>query len=289
MLLDLTATALRWNRRRHSWRPLAEPFDPAQFNVEPIGGTAARDFVAEHHYSGSFPVAIASFGLFERVGIHQTQLVGAAVFSVPIQPRAAASYGAGHATSYDLGRFLLLDHVGGNAETWFLARALRCLRQDHAATDNADAAQLVIAYSDPVPRTDADGRIRFAGHFGGIYRDSSATYLGRTRPRSLWLTPAGTVLSDRALSKLRTDDRGAAYAYAVLRENGAPARRPAETGQAYVSRALAEGPFRRMRHGGNHIYAFPIGTAQARRRMRRKLEKDLPFPNVTDAFCGPNK
>lgn len=30
----------------------------------------------------------------------------------------------------DLGRFLLLDHVRGNAETWFLARAFRLLRLD---------------------------------------------------------------------------------------------------------------------------------------------------------------
>lgn len=284
MLLDLTTTALRWNRRRHSWRPLAEPFDPAQFSVEPIGARTARDFVAAHHYSGSFPVAVASFGLFERVGMHRTQLAGAAVFSVPIQAKAAASYGAGDAVSCDLGRFLLLDHVGGNAETWFLARALRLLRQGHS-----EAAQLVIAYSDPMPRTDADGRIRFAGHFGGIYRDSSATYLGRTRPRSVWLTPAGTVLSDRALSKLRTDDRGAAYAYAVLRQHGAPPRCLGETGPAYVGRALSEGPFRRMHHRGNHIYAFPIGTGQTRRKMRGKLEKNLPFPTVTDTFSGTNK
>jgi hypothetical protein len=66
----------------------------------------------------------------------------------------------------DLGRFLLLDRVGGNAETWFLARALRLLRLNGATQAPADQAQLVIAYSDPMPRSDCAGTIRFAASAG---------------------------------------------------------------------------------------------------------------------------
>ena len=286
MLLDLTRMAIRWTHRRHTWRPLREPFDPSRFGVEPISHAAARTFVGTHHYSGSFPVALASYGLFERTGPHRTEIVGAAVFSLPIQPRAAASYGAGTTRFCDLGRFLLLDHVGGNAETWFLARAQRLLRLDGREQTQADLQQLVIAYSDPVPRQDCTGSVRFAGHFGGIYRDSAAIYLGRTKPRRIWLTPAGTVLSERALSKLRTDDRGADYAYETLQRHGAPPRRAGEIGGAYVARALSEGPFRALRHGGNHIYAFALGAPGSRRQLRRRLERDLPRPRHTDPLAG---
>lgn len=278
MLLDLTQTALRWRHHRSTWRPMREPFNPAEFTVVPLqSASVARSFVETHHYSRSFPVALASYGLFQRTARHTTPLVGVAVFSVPIQPRAANSYGAGPITFCDLGRFILLDDIGGNAETWFLARALRLL-----AAEKTTPPALVIAYSDPMPRSDKAGKLRFAGHFGGIYRDSSGLYLGRTKPRRLFLTETGTIISDRALSKLRTDDRGAAYAYATLRSHGAPARAPGEGGAAYVTRALTEGPFRSVRHKGNHIYAFPLGNHASRRTLRQRLNRDLLLPTHTD-------
>lgn len=158
------------------------------------------------------------------------------MFSVPIQPRAAAAYGAGPVAFCDLGRFVLLNHVGSNAETWFLARALRPLAVDRLTPDGTPAYPLVIAYSDPLPCADSTGSVRFAGHFGGIYRDSSALYLGRTQPRRLWLSANGAVISERALSKLRTGDRGATYAYDMLRAHGAPTRRPGELDGDYVAR-----------------------------------------------------
>lgn len=283
MQLDLLTTSLRWRDRRATWRPRREAFNPANFQVEPLPGTnAARAFIGTHHYSGSFPAALTCYALLERTGAHRQEIAGVAVFSVPIQPRAAAAYGAGPLSFCDLGRFVLLDHVGSNAETWFLARALRLLAADRQTPDGTPAFPLVIAYSDPVPRTNSTGGIRFAGHFGGIYRDSAALYLGRTRPRRLWLSTEGTVVSERALSKLRTGDRGAAYAYGMLRALGAPKRHPGERDATYVARALTEGPFHPLRHNGNHVYAFPLGSPAARRALRRRLETGLPRPIRTD-------
>jgi hypothetical protein len=281
MILDLTATALRWRGRRTTWRPLREPFDPARFYVEPLLKTGtARAFVASHHYSHTTPVALASYGLFERVTAFQKELVGVALFSIPIQPRAAAAYGAGEAPFCDLGRFLLLDHVGSNAETYFLARALRFLQAERRS--EGTSLDLVVAYSDPVPRTDRAGQVLFNGHFGGIYRDSSALFLGRTKPRTLWLTDDGTAISDRALSKLRNDDCGAAYAYQGLIRHGAPKRCPGESGHGYVKRALTEGPFRALRHRGNFIYGFPLGSQRDRRDMRNRLHTLAEKPTKTD-------
>jgi hypothetical protein len=283
MILDLTGTEMRWRNRRSTWRPLREPFDPGRFFVAPLPKTAiARTFIETHHYSRAFPVALASYGLFERVGAFQQELCGAAVFSVPIQPRAAAAYGAGDAAFCDLGRFLLLDCIGSNAETWFLARALRLLQAERPGA--AGGPGLVVAYSDPMPRTDRAGLVHFNGHFGGIYRDSSALYLGRTKARRLWLADDGTVISDRALSKLRNDETGAGYAYETILRHGAPKRGMGEDNAAYVTRALSEGPFRPMRHRGNHIYCFPLGSRGDRRELHRKMKRDLNKPNKTDAY-----
>lgn len=282
MILDLTGAALRWRARRSTWRPLREPFDPAQFHVEPLPKAAiARTFIEEHHYSRSMPVALACYGLYERTGCFQHALAGVAVFSVPIQPRAAAAYGAGAARFCDLGRFLLLSEIGSNAETWFLARALRLLQAERSNAENGP--DLVIAYSDPMPRTDRTGQVHFNGHFGGIYRESSAIYLGRTKPRRLWLADDATVISDRAMSKLRNDEKGAGYAYQTILRHGAPRRRLGEKGADYVARALTEGPFRSLRHRGNHAYAFPLGSHVNRRDLRQKLDRNLEKPRCSDA------
>jgi hypothetical protein len=40
---------------------------------------------------------------------------------------------------------------------------------------------------------------------------------------------------------------------------GAPARFLFEDGASYVSRALREGSFRRVRHPGNHVFAWQLG------------------------------
>jgi hypothetical protein len=238
--------------------------------------------VLHHHYSGSYPVEIAAYGMMECAANRTAALVGVAVFSVPVQPRAAAAYGAQDAPFCDLGRFLLLDHVPGNAETWFLRRALAGLARDKTDAEGRPAYALCLAYSDPVPRVDRRGRFTFAGHYGGIYGASSALYLGRATPRTLWLADDASVISSRALSKLRQDDKGARYAYETLRRHGAPAIRPGEASAAYVERALREGPFRPVRHRGNHVYAFPGGSTSTRRRVRARVATTLPYPTRTD-------
>ncbi|TAL36823.1 MAG: hypothetical protein EPN98_04255 [Phenylobacterium sp.] len=284
MQLDLPFVAQRWRERRQSYRPQREPLDPRRYGVVRLSGTAeARGFIVRHHYSGSYPVAIAAYGLMEARRNRSAELVGVAVFSVPVQPRAADAYGASGARSCDLGRFLLLDHVPGNAETWFLRRALAGLGQDKTGNDGRPLYSVCLAYSDPVPRVDRDGHVTFAGHYGGIYAASSALYLGRATARTLWLADDATVISSRALMKLKHGDSGARYAYETLRRHGAPPLAAGETGGAYIERALRDGPFRRLRHRGNHVYAFPCGSTTTRRAVRSRMGTALPYPVRTDA------
>jgi hypothetical protein len=109
--------------------------------------------------------------MFKRIAPFQEELVGVAVFSVPIQPKAAAAYGAPIEAKFcELGRFVLRDHVGGNGETWLLKRALAMLAKDKQRFDRRPYHDLFLSYSDPVPRTNAAGDLIDVGHVGRIYQ-----------------------------------------------------------------------------------------------------------------------
>ncbi len=251
----------RWTRGRDSYRPAGEPINTTQYGVEEIGELQAKAFVTREHYSGSYPAARVRVGLF-RAG---DGLVGVAVFSQPMNPATVPKY-LSAADGCELGRFVLRDDVPANGETWFLARCFKILRQRYPGLGG------VVSYSDPVPRTSADGVVVKPGHLGIIYRAHNGRYVGLARAENLVLDAGGRVISRRTLSKLRNDERGAAHAYAQLLAAGAPRRRPLEESVAYCQRALAEGPFRRLKHPGNLTYVWSLN-----RDTKIKL-RDKPYP-----------
>ena len=147
----------RWRRSRASFR--SDTIRTAEYDVAAIpDDTTARAFVVTHHYSASYPAARFRFGLY-----HRGTLAGVAVFSHPCNDRVLTSIFPGPATaSIDLGRFVLLDAVPGNGETWFLGRCFELLRQ-------ADIRG-VVSFSDPFPRETVAGDLFFGGHVGTIYQ-----------------------------------------------------------------------------------------------------------------------
>ncbi|WP_448205364.1 Mom family adenine methylcarbamoylation protein [Azospirillum sp. sgz302134] len=281
LTLDLTPppaarACQRWTAGRASYRSAGEPIDPRRYGVEEIDEGAARAFVMQHHYSGSYPAALFRVGLFRTAPFRRAELVGTAVFSVPMNPNAVAAH-AGTSAGCELGRFVLVDEVEANGESHFLARAFDLL----AALRDGGGAQrfrAVLSYSDPVPRSSVDGAVTLPGHVGVVYQASNARYVGRSEPRTHILDQAGRIISPRALTKLRKDERGAAYAYERLRVAGAPPRLPFESGRDYVRRALAEGPFRRLKHNGNHTYVFAVGDRRTRWDTSRTFAPALPYP-----------
>ena len=62
----------------------------------------------------------------------------------------------------ELGRLVLLDEVPGNGESWFIARCFELLRREGIVG--------VLSFSDPVPRTTADGRKVLPGIPPGFLR-----------------------------------------------------------------------------------------------------------------------
>ena len=134
--LDLTVACQRHTLKRTTYLTARPPFDPSRFGVEPIDTADTRTFVETHHYSGTFPVETASYGLFESKPNAREALVGVAVFSIPVNmPSALTALLEPGQTVCDLGRFILNDQALANAETWFLTRAYRALRQDKTLAD----------------------------------------------------------------------------------------------------------------------------------------------------------
>jgi hypothetical protein len=246
-------------------------FDPKGFEVAPIErDEVARSFVEAHHYSGAYVAAVRRYGLFARGGA----LVGVAVFSVPANDLALKPLPGSPRESLELGRFVLLDAVGFNGETWFLTRALDGLAREGWVG--------VVSFSDPEPRTRRDGEVTFAGHVGQIYQARSAVYLGRATPRTLHLFDDGTVFSARTAQKIRARERGWRHAVAQLVAHGACA--PANDTDVDLRAWLAvELPrvTRSRRHHGNHKYLFPL-----HRSARRACPASLPYPKLGRDLFG---
>ena len=266
----------RWRERRDSYRPAGEPIAASRYGVEVVEERDARAFVEGHHYSGSFPAARVSVGLHRATG-HGVELVGVATFSVGTQPQAISRWtGCSADEGVELGRFVLLDDVEANGETWFLRRAFA------AAVVELPEVRAVLAYSDPVPRTALDGRRVLPGHVGTIYQAFNARYVGCSSARTLWLDPAGRVVSGRSLTKIRKGERGAGPAVDALVAVGAPRPMLGENPAAWVRRALNEGPFRPVKHPGNHAYVWPVG-ARARETVRGLPEPIGAYPKRAEA------
>ncbi len=248
----------RWQHRRHSWRHRSEGgFNSRQYEVAPLDELSAKAFVEGHHYSGSYVAASQRYGLWDCGG----RLVGAAVLSVPVQTTVLTRPFpelVPFTESLELGRFVLLDNVPANGESWFLARAFELAARA--------GIRGVVSFSDPLPRWNA-GQLVFPGHIGTIYQASNAVYAGRGTARTLHVLPNGRLLNARSLSKLRKLERGHEYVEELLCRFGAPPRRgrnPAD----WLPGALAAAGVRLLRHPGNHRYLFRLGGRSARRTVR---------------------
>lgn len=257
----ITAVTQRWRDQRGYYRPAGESLATSRHEVAPISDDrTAKAFVCRHHYAGSYPAARFRFGFYMGA-----ELVGVAVFSHPASNRVLAVFGGEPLESVELGRFVLLDRVPGNGETWFLARCFEQLRHE--------GLRGVVSFSDPFPRTDAGGAEVFRGHIGTIYQAHNAIYLGRARKDTMRLLPDGGVLHSRTIAKIRGRDQGWRYAAALLERHGAAPLGSAEDARAWLARWVPV-LTRKVRHPGNHRYVWGLTSAQ----MRRLLPKAKSYP-----------
>lgn len=248
----------RWNGRAQSWRhPADGGFDPSRYWAARIEPARAKAFVTAHHYSGTYPAWIANYGMFET---DTGELVGVAVLSTPGSPAVLPSVFPAlepSTESADLGRFVLLDKVPANAESWLLGE----VRRQAAET----GMRGLVMFSDPVERRRADASIVTPGHVGTIYQASGCRYLGLSAPSTEWVLPDGTVFSRRAAQKVRKQDRGHRYAEMQLIAWGARPMRAGEDPAAWLAEALVAAGAVRFRHPGKHRYAIALGRTRRER------------------------
>jgi hypothetical protein len=256
-------TNQRWNNGKDRYRPAGEVIQTSHYEVALIpDDKTAKAFVCQHHYSGSYVAARRRVGLY-----HKSDLVGVAVFSQPISNKALAIFGSHAENSIELGRFVLLDSVPGNGESWFLARCFELLRSEFHG---------ILSFSDPSQRTNQHGEVVFGGHLGTIYQAHNARYLGRSTARTLRLLPNGAVLSDRSLQKIRARERGWEYSVAQLVQHGADA--PSSDLRGWLKHWL---PLltRTQRHHGNHRYAWELSP----QRLWSLPTQTQPYPKKVKA------
>jgi len=244
----------RWTRRRVSYRPAGEIFDPRFVSVQPIEESAAKAFIETHHYSASYPAARFRAGVLVKEPFRKEVLAGVGVFSVSMNQRVIPAYFDGFAPGegIELGRFVLADSLAANAESYCLARMHRLLKTA------LPAVRGVLAYCDPIERRDETGQVVKRGHVGTIYKATNATYRGVSSPRTLWLSPGGASLTDRLLSKVRLSETGERYALEKLAALGAPQRRAHEGGGDYVARLKSIAWLRPVRHPGNLAFTWQL-------------------------------
>ncbi len=276
-----TSRTQRWRDRRCRWIPQATEIDPKRLAVDVISTTEqAAPFVLAHHYSGSMPVARLSIGLFANGRGRRSELVGVCVFSHPVNdasvPKTAGL--SNPRSACDLGRLVIDQSQGGNAETFLVSRAFRLLRREKPEILS------VISYADPVCRVDALGNVILPGHVGGIYAVMAARYTGRSSPRTDLIMPDGRPISSRAISKIRNAECGQRYAMETLLRAGARPPGPRESRAGWLADLERDGFLRRQRHPGCHAYLFPLTKAA---RLAARNVPSLPYPVLNrGTTCG---
>lgn len=269
-------TCQRWANQKHTWVRRSEGgFDSRRYDVTPINETDAKTFITTHHYSGTYPAASKRYGLYDTT--LDRLLVGVAVFSIPAQAKVLTNVFdlEPYTESLELGRFCLLSGdttaPPSNAESWFLARCY-----EHLADDGIRG---IVSFADPVPRV-VDGQLLFPGHIGLIYQASNAIYTGRGTARTLTVLPDGTSLSDRALQKVRAQERGHEYVERRLIAMGATAPKAGFEPTLWLTEALNAARAVRIRHAGNLRYAMV--TNKRDRRHLKPRPAPQPYPKHVD-------
>jgi len=255
-----TLLCQRWREHRSLYKPARDVIDPNNYDVAPVAMSIAKDFCARHHYAGSsYPACRYRFGLFRK-----SQLAGVAVFSVPMSEKTLTNFFPGDPRdSVELGRFVLLDDVEANGESWFFARCKALLKRE--------GLRGILAFADSTPRSDIHGNVVFSGHLGTVYAATGGTYRSKSTPRTLRLLPDATVLSPRAITKIRNRKRGWRYASKILVRHGAIEPTDTDDLKLWLDHWL---PIitRPLRHPGNHRFLWSL------QRNIVAIGTPLPYP-----------
>ena len=129
--------------------------DFSGYSVGPIGRKEADPLVRSHYLKRWPSVCTLTLGMWRG-----PLIVGIIVFALP--PRETMKrYRV--SVAWELARLFVLDTEPFNSETWFMARAIKFVRNNHPQVE------ALVSYADPS-----------AGHSGTIYRAANWQSDGRT-------------------------------------------------------------------------------------------------------------
>lgn len=250
----------RWRERKAFFVQNRRFFNPRIHDVARVEEKLAREFVAREHYLPDFPSAKLCIGLFRH-----DKLTGIAVFGTPQHNNTILK--TFNVTNVNdgvvLSRIVLLDTEEMNAESYFLARCREMLKSTGYVG--------LVTFSDDNPKCDASGNVIFPGHLGIQFRAGNAVYLGRSSASAEYLFADGSVLSNRAYSKLTGGESGWRYVADKFESRGAnpcPAATDERSGWANYWRAKIT---RKMRSPGKLKYAWSL-------HPKIVLPPGLPYP-----------
>jgi hypothetical protein len=125
-----------------------------------------RKFLKKWHYSDYVNIqAKHTFCLFKNGKFDIPEMIGVCIYTRPAGPSAGQTYYPEAPNKVlELRRLCLIDDTPKNAESFFVGRTLRWLRQN-------TGWEFVISYADEEQ-----------GHKGVIYKASNFKYLGKTSP-----------------------------------------------------------------------------------------------------------
>ena len=261
-----TTVNQRWRDKVATYMQADKVFNPARFWVGELPFADAKKFVTTHHYMGSMSASRVRFGLYHST-LEDEELVGVAVFDHGMNPailtKTFDTLPAKDAqeVTLNLARFVMLDAVKWNGETWFLARCFEELRKKGYLG--------VVSFSDPVVRRH-EGSVTFKGHIGTIYQAHNAAYLGHSSPKTKHVFPDGREFCDRTASKARNGEVGETYACQLLIDQGADA--PWDDRAEWVRHWRAK-LCQRVNHPGNYKYAWWFPKKHAPEWERQKYPK----------------
>lgn len=147
------------------------------YHVERISGAVGKAFVKEHHYSHGSHNGPMCWGLYR-----DDVLAGVCAFATPCSEAVRSSiFGAEHkAHVTELHRLVLLDEEPKNSESWFVARALKGLKQEKPHLWG------VVSFADATE-----------GHVGTIYQALNALYYGTSGRARFYVDQGGRLRHPR--------------------------------------------------------------------------------------------
>lgn len=134
-------------------------------------------FIREHHYSRSCHNGPMTWGLFSG-----EDLIGVCAFATPASEAVRASLFGPESKDCvtELHRLVVLDGTPTNTESWFIAKALKGLKEERPRIKG------VISFADATE-----------GHVGTIYQAVNALFCGTTARARFWRDSEGRLRHPR--------------------------------------------------------------------------------------------